>query len=71
MVQKAGFLLFHFGRALGSLEAKYCDIIGVSWLLGLRWDLLLLSDVPSCWDLVASPGVCCTSNCANLPFILP
>ena len=29
------------------LEAKYCDIIGMSKLLGLRWDLFLLSDVPS------------------------
>ena len=29
------------------LEAKYCDIIGMSKLLDLRWDLFLLSDVPS------------------------
>ena len=54
--------IFHFGRVLQSempvfdislwegvevLEVKYCDIIGMSKLLGLRWDLFLLSDVSS------------------------
>ena len=29
------------------LEGKVCDIIGISWHLGLRCDLFLLSDVPS------------------------
>ena len=28
------------------LEVKYCDIIGISKLLGLRWNLFLISDVP-------------------------
>ena len=28
------------------LEVKYCDVIGISKLLGLQWDLFLLSDVP-------------------------
>ena len=54
--------IFHFGRCSvpGSgfpvislwedvevLEGKVCDIIGISWHLGLRCDLFLLSDVPS------------------------
>ena len=29
------------------LELKYCDTIGISKLLGLRWGLFLLSNVPS------------------------
>ena len=54
--------IFHFGRVFSSwkrfsgyftledvevLEGKVCDIIGISWHLGLRCDLFLLSDVPS------------------------
>ena len=54
--------IFYFGRVLQSrkpvscfsvwedvevLEGKVREIIGISWHLGLRCDLFLLSDVPS------------------------
>ena len=54
--------IFHFGRVFGPgsgflvislwegvevLEGKVCEIIGISWHLGLRCDLFLLSDVLS------------------------
>ena len=54
--------IFHFGRVFRSgkpvsvislwedvevLEGKVHEIIGISWHLGLRCDLFLLSDVPS------------------------
>ena len=54
--------IFHFGRVLQSgkpvfcyftwegvevLQAMLCAITGISWHLGLRCDLFLLSDVPS------------------------
>ena len=53
--------IFHFGRVCWSgkpvfcyftldvevLEGKVHEITGISWHLGLRCDLFLLSDVPS------------------------
>ena len=53
--------IFHFGRMCRSrkpvfvislwedvevLQGKVCEIIGISWHLGLRCYLFLLSDVP-------------------------
>ena len=46
-VQKAGFLLFHFGKDVEVLQGKVHEITGISWHLGLRCDLFLLSNVPS------------------------
>ena len=39
------FLVISLWEGVEVLEVKYCDIIGISKLLGLRWDLFLHSNV--------------------------
>ena len=44
---KMMFIVISLWEGIEVLEVIYCDIIGMSKFLGLRWDLFLLSDVPS------------------------
>ena len=47
LVREAGFPVVSLWEGVEVLEGKVCEIIGISWYLGLRCDLFLLSDVPS------------------------
>ena len=46
-VWKAGFPVISLWEGVEVLQAILCAITGISWHLGLRCDLFLLSDVPS------------------------
>ena len=46
-VREAGFPVISLWEGVEVLEGKVREIIGISWHLGLRCDLFLLSDVPS------------------------
>ena len=46
-VWEAGFLVISLWEGVEVLQGKVGEIIGISWYLGLRCDLFLLSDVPS------------------------
>ena len=79
--------IFHFGRVFRSQKMVFCyftlggcwglasNISWYYWYIMAPW--LEMGPVPPQWcslmcqDIIASPSVCCTSNCANLPFILP
>ena len=46
-LMKDGFPVISLWEGVEVLEGKVREIIGISWHLGLRCDLFLLSDVPS------------------------
>ena len=46
-VREAGFSVISLWEDVEVLQGKVREITGISWHLGLRCDLFLLSDVPS------------------------